>query len=234
MTDTQERNRCDSCKDILLKRPHSKDWKDVVFYDELHFGIGPQLTKHVKRQSRNERRNKAQNIHRKRTTFKDTKVKARETEPLKLLNIFVVIRYTYKKIVPYEVPNGVRKMTTKVYTDHILPSIRQELSDQGLTLCQDADSAHCSHATLIWMERNSMDVITLPRASPDLSILESIAQQLKRKFYAQRTTTQKAALARFEQVFEKGLDHEKIQELYSWFTKRLHDCDRLGGKMTIY
>lgn len=44
-------------------------------------------------------------------------------------------------------PNEVGKITTKVYTKVILPQLMQELKDQGLTLCQDADSAHNSKAT---------------------------------------------------------------------------------------
>lgn len=234
MTDPQAKNRRVFYEEILPQRPYPQDWYDTVFCDELHFGIGPQLIKRIKRRGGNESRYLPYNMHRKKTISKDMKVKAREEEPLKLLNIFVVISYDYKKIVPYVVDNNVGKMNSKVYTEHILPSIRQELSDRGLTLVQDADSAHKSSATLNWIERNSMSVITLPGASPDFSILETIVLSLKRKFYTRRCATEKAALARFTQIFEKEFDQKKVQELYSWFTKRLHKCKRLEGQMTRY
>ena len=64
------------------------------------------------------------------------------------MNIFVVIGYNWRKIIPYDVPNDVGKMTTKVYTEVILPQLLDELQDQGLTLCQDADSAHNSRTTI--------------------------------------------------------------------------------------
>jgi hypothetical protein len=65
----------------------------------------------------------------------DTKAKAQEEEHLPLLNIFVVIGFNYQRIIPYQVPNLVVKMTTKVYTEVILPSIKDDLLQQGLTLC---------------------------------------------------------------------------------------------------
>jgi hypothetical protein len=46
------------------------------------------------------------------------------------------------------VPNLVRKITIEVYTKVVLPSLRDELLDQGLTLCHDADLAYISKATI--------------------------------------------------------------------------------------
>ena len=39
-------------------------------------------------------------------------------------------------------------MTKKVYTEVILPLLKEELQDQGLTVCQDTDSAYNSKAIL--------------------------------------------------------------------------------------
>ena len=53
----------------------------------------------------------------KKTTSKDIKAKARKEEHVPLLNVFVVIGYNYKRMIPYEIPsNSVGKMTTKFYT----------------------------------------------------------------------------------------------------------------------
>jgi hypothetical protein len=167
-------------------------------------------------------------------TSKDTKAKAREEEHLKLLNVFVVIGYNYRKILAYEVPNRVGKMTTKFYTEVILPQLLEDFQDQGLILCQDADSAHTSKTTITWAEKRNLPLITLPSVSPDLSILESIAHPLTRKFHAQRCSTEKASMARFTRIFEKETDQGTIQHMYKYYTKRLHDCRRADGQMTKY
>ena len=145
----------------------------------------------------------------------------------------MIIGFNYKKLILYEVPNDVGKMTTKVYTSHILPSIKEDLERDGLTFCQDADSAHTSKATLKYARDNGIKLITLPGVSPDLSICETMARPLKRAFHKRRCTTEKAALARFQQVFNE-MDQGKVQELYSWYTKRLWECRRARGQMTRY
>jgi hypothetical protein len=66
---------------------------------------------------------------------KDTKAKAREEDHLKLLNVFVIIGFNFRRLIPYKVPNEVGKMTTKVYTSHILPLVKEDLEREGLTLC---------------------------------------------------------------------------------------------------
>ena len=102
-------------------RPYSKNWLDVAFCDEFYLGIGPQTTKYMKRRRGKEYRDKPWNVHKKKVTSKDIKAKAREEQPLKLLNVFVVVGYNYKRIITYEVLNKVGKMTTKVYIEVILP-----------------------------------------------------------------------------------------------------------------
>jgi hypothetical protein len=121
------------CEDQLKIRPHSKHWKDVYFCDEFHLGIGPQVTKKIKRKRGSEHRYKPQNVHRKKLTAKDTKAKAREDGHLKLINVFVIIGWNYRKVIPYKIPgNDNGKMTGKVYTEEILPQILDDL--QGITL----------------------------------------------------------------------------------------------------
>jgi transposase len=106
-------------------------------------------------------------------------------------------------------------MTTKVYIEDILPQLMPELQAQGLTLCQDADSAHTSKATLTWAKKNNISLLTLPGVSPDLSILETLAHPLKRKFYSKRCTTNGAALSRFTKIFKEELDQITIQGMYN-------------------
>ena len=99
----------------------SKDWKDIAFCDEFHFGIGPQTTKRIKR--RLGTRHLLDNVHRKKVTSKDEKAKARKESYLKMLHIFVVIGWDWRCFIPYKVPNNVGKMTAKVYTEVILPTL---------------------------------------------------------------------------------------------------------------
>ena len=174
LSKAQATGRTDWVDIQLPRRPHSKNWKDVAFCDEFHFGIGPQVTKCVKRKQG--KRYKPYNVHQKKVISKDTKAKAREEEHLKLLNVFVIISYNFRKIILYEMPNSVGKMTTKVYTSIVLPFALPELQDQGLWLCQDANSTHTSKETTKWARDNDLNLITLPGVSPDLSICETIAR----------------------------------------------------------
>jgi hypothetical protein len=114
--------------------------------------------------------------------------------------------YKSKKIIPYKVPNKVGKIIKEVYIEHILPLIIDDLKDQGLSLCQDADSAHTSKLATDWIKANNLPFIILPGVSPNFSILESLAHPVKRAFHAVRFALNKAALARFNQVFMEELD----------------------------
>ena len=203
----QAKQRYEHAIEQLTLRPRSYNWKDVAFCDEFHLGIGPQVTKYVKRRRGKESREKLCNVHFKKITSKDTKAKAREEEHLPLLNVFIVIRHNYKRIIPYEVPsNSFGKMTTKVYTQEILLLIKDDLLSRELTLWQDKDSTHDSNGTKAWFQKNHVSYITSPGNSPDLSIFESYAHPLKKHFHTKRSRTKKEALARFSQVFEEEFD----------------------------
>jgi hypothetical protein len=125
-------------------------------------------------------------------------------------------------------------MTSKVYMEVILPAIKDNLLSQGLTLIQDADSAYTCKATTTYIQKQGLYIITLPSVSPDLSILESMANPIKRKFHAQRCTIDGAVLKRFTGVFNKELDKKTIQHYYDYYTKILWDCKRAKEQMTSY
>ena len=125
-------------------------------------------------------------------------------------------------------------MTVKVYTEIVLPQILRDFLEQGLTLCQDADSAYTSKLTEKWAKKHGLPLITLPGVSPDLLILESEAHLLKRAFHAQGCATEKASLARFTRIFNTEMDQKTIQYMYKYYIKRLHDVHRADGQMTQY
>jgi hypothetical protein len=60
-----------------------------------------------------------------------------------------------------------------------------------------------------------------------------MARGLKKAFHARRYIIEKAAMARFKQIFEE-MDQEKVQNQYDFYTKRLWDSRRAEGQMTRY
>ncbi|PQE18261.1 hypothetical protein CJF30_00010973 [Rutstroemia sp. NJR-2017a BBW] len=77
-------------------------------------------------------------------------------------------------------------MNSRVYKQ-ILSTHLDEFKRDGITLCQDVDSAHKSEETKDWIDEHEFPMITLPGVSPDFSILESMAHPIKKKFHAQKT-----------------------------------------------
>ena len=84
-------------------------------------------------------------------TSKEEKEKAHQEEHLKIVHIFVIISFNFKKTIQYEVDNNVGKMKQSEYL-RILVELRNdaEWQQQGLTLVQDADSAHTSKKVKSW------------------------------------------------------------------------------------
>jgi len=64
--------------------------------------------------------------------------------------------------------------------------------------------------------------------------METMAHPIKKTFHSRRYASEKIALARFKKVFGEDTDQEKINEQFTWYTKRLHKCIRPGGQMTKY
>lgn len=223
--------RVDFSEEQLEERPHSIDWEDVYFCDEFHFGVGPQTTKRVKRKRGRAYRDKPMNTHRKEMPTKEVKKKAREENHLKMISVFVIVGKNYRRAITYTVPNKVGKMTGEVYVE-ILKELGGDLN--GITLWQDKDSAHDSKVVIDYAKARGISIITSPGNSPDLSIMETMAHPVKKAFHSRRCASEKTALARFRKVFGEDTDQEKINNQYTWYTKRLHECIRLGGQMTKY
>lgn len=227
----QTQNRVDFAEQQLEERPHSINYSDVYFCDEFHFGIGPQVTRTVKRKKGRKYQDKPMNCHRKEMPSKEVKKKAREEEHLKIIHVFCLVGKDYRRVLPYTVPNEVGKMTADKYIE-ILEEIGSDLS--GITLWQDKDLAHDSKKVIAYCKKRGLATITSPGNSPDLSIMETMAHPIKKAFHSCRCTIENTALARFRKVFGEDTDQEKINEQFSWYTKRLHECIRLGGQMTKY
>jgi transposase InsO family protein len=93
----------------------------------------------------------------------------------------VVIGYDYRKMIPYDYGNSNGKMKSDVYIQ-ILSELLPDL--QGIILYQDKDSAYNSKAITNWAKKNGLDLLILPGKSPDFSIIESIANPVKKLFHS--------------------------------------------------
>jgi hypothetical protein len=64
--------------------------------------------------------------------------------------------------------------------------------------------------------------------------METLARPIKNLFYAERTASLKAALARFDRIWNEELSQKKINNIYTWYIKRLLEAERIDGQMTRY
>ena len=152
-----------------------------------------------------------ENVQLKKVTSKDKKAAAQEEGHLKLINIFVVVGYNFKKTIRYKVSNDVGKMEQNVYIE----ILKQLLTDpewqrQGLTLVQDKDSAHTAKKATKFCEKQGLSTITFPGNSLDFSILETMTRTYKKRFHARRVKLEAEGLKRFEQIFNEEVGQKKI------------------------
>ena len=85
-----------------------------------------------------------------------------------------------------------------------------------------------------YVKAYGLSLITSPRNSPNLSIIEIMAYPVKKAFYSRRCASEKTALARFRKVFREDINQEKINEQFTWYIKRLHEYIKLSGQITKY
>ncbi|PVH68381.1 hypothetical protein DL98DRAFT_522798 [Cadophora sp. DSE1049] len=234
LTKDQAKNREDWRVEQQEERPYPEDWFNTVHCDEFHVGIGTQTTNRIKRKRGKEHRYAPHNVHRKKISSKDVKAKAREDAHLKLFNVFVLVGYNYRKMIPYDTGKAGGKMNSKCYTEQILPQILDDFRSQGLILVHDSDSAHLSEETTRWVKSNNLKVLTLPGVSPDFSVFESFAAPLKKRFHAVRSASYEGALKRFHKVFMRDIPQESVQNLFNTYPRRLAACKEREGQMTKY
>ena len=218
--------RVDWCTLHKELRPEGKDWRNVLWCDEIHNSSAVRHVKWIKRK-KGERWNPS-NIQYETHARPDPEEQARQR-----FHFFCVIGYNFAWCTPYNAGNSNGKMNSATYLK-ILSKLKAQILGKGLVLWQDCDSAHISQKVLNWMERNGMDYINSSPKSPDLSIMETWVGPLRRKFTRTRIATAEAGKKRFYQVF-KELDQEKINDTIDRYPQRLDDCVKVyHGQMTKY
>jgi len=125
-------------------------------------------------------------------------------------------------------------MTEDIYIEQILPKLLEDFYKQSLTLCYNIDSIYISKYTTTWAKQYYLPVLTLPRASSNLSIFESLANPLKRTFYNKHCIFENADLSYFRTIFEQEFNQGRINSLYDSYLHRLQAIRVAQGQMTKY
>jgi len=218
--------RVDWCKLYKQLRPTGKDWRQVLWCDEIHNSSAVRHVKWIKRK-KGERWNPS-NIQYESYARPDPEEQARQR-----FHFFCVIGYNFAWCTPYNAGNSNGKMNAKTYIK-ILSKLQAHILGRELVLWQDCDSAHVSQKVLDWMDYNGMEYINSSPKYPDLSIMETWVGPLRRKFTRTRIATAEAGRKRFYKVF-KELDQEKINKTIDAYPQRLDDCIKIyQGQMTKY
>jgi hypothetical protein len=103
-----------------------------------------------------------------------------------------------------------------------------------LILYQDLDSAHVSYDVIKWMDQCGINHLEGPPSSPDLSIMETWVQPLRRTFAKELCTTAQQGINRFYRYFEESKE-EKVNKAIDSYPARLHEViERTQGAATKY
>ena len=147
---SQRKARVDWVERQIILRPKGPkgeeeiNWRNVVFSDEYHLSLGPERTMRVKRPIERVWKRKPWNIQKKKVNSKTARDMEKKEDHFRQLHVFVAIGYNYKKLIPYNTGNKNRKMSTKYYTEQVLPALKDDLLRYSLILYQDGDGSHTS------------------------------------------------------------------------------------------
>lgn len=119
----------------LVDDPDKVDWWKAVFADEFHVAYKAKDSGRIKRPRGHKWRDDDMFIERKPQTKKDEKAVAKDDEDmLPTANAFCLVGYTYRKVVYYDAGNNNGKMSAQCFIEQILPAIKNDLIERGLTL----------------------------------------------------------------------------------------------------
>lgn len=228
----RQRERVEWCRIQLEARPRGKNWRDVLWCDELHWKTGPRHKRKIKRRRGKDERDRVSNTQYDR----HHKQEPEDVQKERKFHLFCVLGYDFAWCMPYETSHSNGKMTSKVFTGTILPALQAELFHRGgeWTLYMDRDSSHTSQRTLNYMHLYGWDYILGCSKSPDLSIMETWVSPLKDKFYRKTCRSKSEGMARFYRVWA-DLDPHKVNKSIKKYPGRLIECrDVTVGRATNF
>ena len=215
---------------VMLERyPKPKNWHQVWFSDEVHFGYGPE--------------GQLQIIRKPSTQYHHDCVQHQDPhaeKDLKRFHCWAAVGWNFKSdIIFYTISTNTNgKMSMREYIDQILEPVVKSWILQGddFVLEEDNDSGHSTGKKSIacsWKKTNNLESYFNYASSPDLAPIEncwSPPKQYIRKFphwdEARTTELIKEGWASFEQIF--------INERVNSMPDRLRAVIESGGVMTGY
>ena len=216
------RRRVEYAEKLLEQRPNARDWRDVLFFGECHFGWGGSTKK--------------KRIIRQKGHRFDADCAQKDE---KGIHVWAAIGYDFKsELIEYEVPGNTNgKMSQKVYIEAILePYIKQLMIKKDFVWEEDGDSGHGppnptgkKDSVSIWKLQNGLQCLRNALLSPDLAPIEacwSPPKQYVRKYTKWDDSTLRG-------LVDEGW--ERCHQNYINFLtmpERLKQVVELGGQMT--
>ncbi|USP75848.1 hypothetical protein yc1106_03122 [Curvularia clavata] len=199
----------------LSEKPDARDWRNVLWCDELHWMTGPRYQKNIKREAGQAAKYHPDNIQYEKNHKPNPELQDH-------FHVYCVIGYDFAWALPYSTTSENGKMDSKTYTEYVLPELQKYLLRVGgeYILWQDRDSSHTSKKTLRWMELHGMDYILSPPKSPDLSVMETWVSPLKRQFWQQSCATRVQGQQRFRRIW-RALEKLKVNKTIDNYPLRL-------------
>lgn len=104
-----------------------------------------------------------------------------------------------------------------ILSNFMIPSINKLKNEEGeFIFQQDGASSHTSKATKIWLGRNGLEPMVWPSSSPDLSPIENLWHEMKKKLRANPART---------------VDELKLKLVDMWRSFTPQYCKKLIGTM---
>ncbi|KAF2415687.1 hypothetical protein EJ08DRAFT_600893, partial [Tothia fuscella] len=216
--------RCNFARAMLDIRPKPKNWHNVWFSDEVHFGYGPKMKMRVIRKLGQRYCPDCMQFH-----------KEPDDKDRKRFHGFGAFGYNVKFFILYSVDSNTNgKMTQRVYIDSILQlNLLPMMKERGMnvTLEEDGDSGHTGKVATAFKEKHGIKYYINATYSPDLSPAENCWQPIKQYFRTEPHFDDAGAEKAIWEAF-KRLPQSFINRQVESMPQRLGEVLQSGGEMT--
>jgi hypothetical protein len=200
---------------MLEIRPNGIDWRTVLFYDEIHFGLGPEHTENIVRKPGERYNSECIQDRRPPPTKRDREGKR--------LYVIPLVGYDFLEWLFYTIPtNDFGKISTKYYISNVLPRIKHILL--GRTLQVDKDNTHFTEPAKKAYKDLGIDWYINLAKLPDLTVVESVASIIKYWYTSKPQFNQRDAIEWIKEVFDKHVKQKQINKWVDGMPDRLKRC----------